>query len=61
MKDIDKRNSNTNETYKPMYEKDRRIMCFKKLLKNKGFIAQEGSLQYIDILKLVSERKSSTL
>jgi hypothetical protein len=48
------------EAYKPMYEKDGRIKYFIKLLEKKGFIVQEGSLQYIDILKLVSEGKSST-
>ncbi|MGI5935856.1 MAG: hypothetical protein ACOX7I_03490 [Oscillospiraceae bacterium] len=60
MNDIDKRFSNTNEAYKPLYEKDGRIKYFIKLLEKKGFIVQEGSLQYIDILKLVSEGKSST-
>jgi disulfide oxidoreductase YuzD len=58
--EIDKRFSNTNKAYKPLCEKDGRIKDFIKLLKKKDFIVQEGSLQYIDILKLVSEGKSST-
>jgi hypothetical protein len=52
--------SNTNKADKPLCEKDDRIKCFIRLLEEKGFIVQEGSLQYIDILKLVSEGKSST-
>ncbi|HHT01529.1 MAG TPA: hypothetical protein GXZ96_02380 [Firmicutes bacterium] len=43
-----------------MHKKDGRINHFIKLLEEKGYIVQEGSLQYIDILKLVSEGKSST-
>ena len=60
MNDIDKGYSNTNEVYKPMHEKDGRIKCFIKRLEENGFIVQEGKLQYIDILKLVSEGKSPT-
>lgn len=60
MNDIDKRYSKTNEVYKPMYEKDGRIEYFIHLLEENGFIVQKGSIQYIDILKLVSEGKSST-
>jgi len=43
-----------------MNKKDGRINHFIKLLEKEGFIVQEGSLQYIDILKLVSEGKSSS-
>jgi hypothetical protein len=52
--------SNTNKADKPLCEKDDRIKCFIRLLEEKGFIVQEGSLQYIDILKLVSEGKSNS-
>ncbi|NLL66757.1 MAG: hypothetical protein GX236_03515 [Clostridiaceae bacterium] len=38
-----------------MYEKDGIIKCFIKLLEKKGFIVQEGSLQYIDILNPADE------
>ena len=60
LKDIDIRYSNKKKTYKPVYKKDGRIKDFIKLLEKNGFIVQKGSLQYIDILKLVSEGKSST-
>lgn len=60
MNDNDRRNSNTNEVDKPIYETDGRIKHFIKLLEKKGFIVQKGTLQYIDILKLASEGKSST-
>jgi len=60
LNDIDRRWSNTHEIYKPMHEKDGKIKYFIKLLEKKGFIVQKGSIQYIDILKLVSEGKSST-
>lgn len=43
-----------------MFEKDGRIKCFIKLLEKKDFIVQEGRLEYIDIIKLVSEGKSGT-
>lgn len=60
MNDIDNRYSNANDVHKPMCEKDGRIQCFKNLLEKRGFIVQEGRLQYIDLLQLVSEGKSST-
>ena len=60
LKYTDKRYTNINEVYKPLCEIDGRINYFIKLLEKNGFIVQEGSLQYIDILKLVSEGKSST-
>jgi disulfide oxidoreductase YuzD len=56
LNDID----NTNINQEPIYEKDRRIEYFIKLLEKKGFIVQEGKIQYIDILKLVSEGKCSS-
>ncbi|MGI6202825.1 MAG: hypothetical protein ACOYID_05415 [Eubacteriales bacterium] len=60
LNDIDKRCSNIDETYKPLHEKDGIIKHFIELLVKIGFIVQEGSIQYIDIQKLVSEGKSST-
>ncbi len=64
MNDIDRRCFYPNRVDTPMYEyyfdKDGSIKYFIKLLERKGFIVQEGSLRYIDILKLVSEGKSDT-
>ena len=57
LNDID----NTNINQEPIYEKDRRIEYFIKLLEKKGFIVQEGKIQYIDILKLVSEGNAAQL
>lgn len=60
MKENYKWHSDSADTDKPMYEKDKRINNFVNLLVNNGFIVQEGSLRYIEILKLASEGKSST-
>lgn len=53
-----------NKVDTPMYEdyfdKNGSIRCFVKLLEERGFIVQKGSLRYIDILKLASEGKADT-
>ncbi len=56
MKDIYKRHTNSTDADK----NNRKIQCFINLLEKNGFIVQEGSLRYIDILKLASEGKTST-
>jgi hemerythrin-like domain-containing protein len=61
LNDIDKIYSNINEVCKPMCEKDGRIKRFVKLLEKEGFVVQEGSLEYTDMLKLISEGKPAQL
>lgn|GEM_PF-3220791 len=46
--------------YEHYFDRNGNINKFVKLLKERGFIVQKGSIRYIDILKLASEGKVGT-
>ncbi len=42
-------------SYNSYYDSNQTVQNFKSIMENQGFIVQEGTLRYIDILKLCSE------
>ncbi|NLM36143.1 MAG: hypothetical protein GX206_11945 [Clostridiales bacterium] len=60
MKSIQYDNPVDTPGYEHYFDRQGSISKFVRLLDEKGFILQEGTIRYIDILKLASEGKADT-